>query len=232
MFRRLTAAVTALAAAAWLPAGAQAQERDVKFVLDFISFGRHAPWYVALGKGYFKDEGLNVTILPSKGTADAIRTVVTGGAEFGFIDIPSLVAAGSAGAPVKIVAANYQKPPYCIFSLNPGANVDERQEAGGPRTRLELRVVPAAHLGGGHGNERRRQQDHEDRQYRRGRARADAGRAQGAVDRSLHHERAGHPPRGAGCQAGLPVRGRSRPRDLRQLDRRIRGFPGEGIRRS
>ena len=107
-----------------LTPAAQAQERDVKFVLDFISLGRHAPWYVALGKGYFKEEGLNVTIMPSKGTADAIRNVVTGAAEFGFIDIPSLVAAGGAGSPVKIVAANYQRPPYCIFSLDPGANID------------------------------------------------------------------------------------------------------------
>src|SRR5262250_417746 len=110
---------------------AQAQERDLKFVLDFISLGRHAPWYVALGKGYFKDEGLNVTIMPSKGTADAIRTVATGGAEIGFIDIPSLVASGSAGATVKIVAANYQKPPYCIFTLNPGANVTEPKQMAG-----------------------------------------------------------------------------------------------------
>jgi NitT/TauT family transport system substrate-binding protein len=131
MFRRLIAVVIALAAAAaWLP-GAAAQDRDVKFVLDFISLGRHAPWYVALGKGYFKDEGLNVTIMPSKGTADAIRTVATGGAELGFIDIPSLVASGSAGAGVKIVAANYQKPPYCIFTLNPGANVTEPKQMAG-----------------------------------------------------------------------------------------------------
>jgi NitT/TauT family transport system substrate-binding protein len=133
MFRRLIAVVIALAAAAaWLPVtAAQAQERDVKFVLDFISLGRHAPWYVALGRGYFKDEGLNVTIMPSKGTADAIRTVATGGAELGFIDIPSLVASGSAGAGVKIVAANYQKPPYCIFTLNPGANVTEPKQMAG-----------------------------------------------------------------------------------------------------
>jgi NitT/TauT family transport system substrate-binding protein len=47
-----------------------AEDRDVKFVLDFISLGRHAPWYVALGKGYFKDEGLNVSIMPSKGTRE------------------------------------------------------------------------------------------------------------------------------------------------------------------
>ena len=133
MSRALIAGVMAAAAIATclqLPT-AQAQERDLKFVLDFISLGRHAPWYVALGKGYFKDEGLNVTIMPSKGTADAIRTVATGGADIGFIDIPSLVASGSAGASVKIVAANYQKPPYCIFTLNPGANVTEPKQMAG-----------------------------------------------------------------------------------------------------
>jgi NitT/TauT family transport system substrate-binding protein len=125
MIKRMMAAAVALSLAA--PA-AIAQERDVKFVLDFISLGRHAPWYVALGKGYYKEEGLNVTIMPSKGTADAIRTVVTGAAEFGFIDIPSLVAAGASGSPIKIVAANYQKPPYCIFSIDNGANIDSAKK--------------------------------------------------------------------------------------------------------
>jgi NitT/TauT family transport system substrate-binding protein len=137
----LAAIAIALTIPAAIPA-AQAQNKDVKFVLDFISLGRHAPWYVALGKGYFKEEGLNVTILPSKGTADAIRNVVTGAAEIGFIDIPSLVAAGSAGAPIKIVAANYQKPPYCIFSLNPGANIDSAKKLTG----LELGSSSASFL--------------------------------------------------------------------------------------
>jgi NitT/TauT family transport system substrate-binding protein len=132
MLKRLAAA--ALAAACVMATAAQAQQQDVKFTLDFISLGRHAPWYVALGKGYFKEEGLNVTILPSKGTADAIRSVATGTTELGFIDVPSLVAAGSAASAVKIVAANYQKPPYCIFSLNPGANIDTAKKL----TNLEL----------------------------------------------------------------------------------------------
>jgi NitT/TauT family transport system substrate-binding protein len=104
------------------PEVAPAQERNITFTLDFISLGRHAPWYVAVAKGYFKDEKLNITVVPSKGTADAIRAVDTGIAQLGFIDVPSLVAAGS-GSAVKMVAVNYQKPPYCVFSLNPGANV-------------------------------------------------------------------------------------------------------------
>ena len=108
---------------AFLPIAAGAQERNITFTLDFISLGRHAPWYVALAKGYYKNEGLNVTIVPSKGTADAIRNVDAGLAQIGFIDVPSLVAGGGAAAAVKMVAVNYQKPPYCVFSLNPGANV-------------------------------------------------------------------------------------------------------------
>ena len=121
LVQRLLAA--ALTACTVLAPPAMAQDKDVKFALDFIPLGRHAPWYVALDKGYFKEEKLNVTILPTKGTADAVRYVESGLAEFGFIDVPSLVASGSAGASVRIVAANYQKPPYCVFSLNPGANV-------------------------------------------------------------------------------------------------------------
>jgi NitT/TauT family transport system substrate-binding protein len=126
-------AVLTLVAGTILGAAVQAaaQERKVTFVLDFISLGRHAPWYVALGKGYFKEEGLDVTIQPSKGTADAIRAVVSGIADIGFIDVPSLVAAGEAGGSVKIVAANYQKPPYCVFSLDPGANVTEPKQMAG-----------------------------------------------------------------------------------------------------
>jgi NitT/TauT family transport system substrate-binding protein len=119
LFRKvLTAVLVSLVAAA-----AQAQERKLTFTLDFIALGRHAAWYVPITKGYYKAEGLEVTVIPSKGTADAIKNVDGGIAQIGFIDVPSLVAAGGAGANVKMVAVNYQKPPYCVFSLNPGANV-------------------------------------------------------------------------------------------------------------
>jgi NitT/TauT family transport system substrate-binding protein len=116
---------TLIAALALLlaPLAASAQERKITFTLDFIALGRHAAWYVPISKGYYKAEGLDVTVMPSKGTADAIKNVDAGVAQIGFIDVPSLVAAGSAAAAVKMVAVNYQKPPYCVFSLNPGANV-------------------------------------------------------------------------------------------------------------
>lgn len=41
----------------------------------------------------------------------------------GLIDVPSLAASGSAGNGVKVVAGAYVEAPYCVYSLNPGANV-------------------------------------------------------------------------------------------------------------
>ena len=122
---RAAIAAGALALSTLFPAASALAQApvDVKFTLDFIALGRHAPWYVGVAKGYYKDEGLNVTVMPSKGTADAIKAVESGIADIGFIDIPSLVATGATSS-IKIVAVNYQKAPYCVFSLNPGGNVN------------------------------------------------------------------------------------------------------------
>ncbi len=79
---------------------AASQERKITFTLDFIALGRHAPWYVPIAKGYYKAEGLDVSVVPSKGTADAIKAVESGIAQLGFIDVPSLVAAGGAAAAI------------------------------------------------------------------------------------------------------------------------------------
>lgn len=105
------------------PAHAQEKMTDIVFALDFIILGRHAPIFTALEKGYYKEEGLNVKIIPTKGTAEAIQNVEGGVAQLGFIDVPSLVIARANGSTVKVVSVLYQKAPFAIFSLDPGANV-------------------------------------------------------------------------------------------------------------
>jgi NitT/TauT family transport system substrate-binding protein len=106
-------------------AHAQAPKKmtDITFSLDFIVLGRHAPFFVAIDKGFFKEEGLNVSIIPAKGTAQGIQNVESGLAQIGFIDVASLVVARAEGATVKVVSVIYQKAPFCFFSLDPGANV-------------------------------------------------------------------------------------------------------------
>ena len=61
--------------AAWDPQAQEKKMTDITFSLDFITLGRHAPFFVAIDKGYYKEEGLNVNIIPAKGTAQAIQNV-------------------------------------------------------------------------------------------------------------------------------------------------------------
>jgi NitT/TauT family transport system substrate-binding protein len=101
----------------------------VTFSLDFRALGRHAAWYVALEKGYYKQAGLDVTIIPSQGTAQAIQSVESKAAQFAFSDVAGLVAArANSGATAKMVAVIYQKAPYAVFSLRSGANVSKPEQ--------------------------------------------------------------------------------------------------------
>jgi NitT/TauT family transport system substrate-binding protein len=95
----------------------------VVFSLDFIPLGRHAPWYAAIAEGFFKEEGLDVSIIPSQGGAQVIQNVASGTANLGFMGVPEVAIARSTGAPIKMVAVNYQKQPIAVFSLQSGANV-------------------------------------------------------------------------------------------------------------
>ena len=76
--------------------GGSAQDKPpakVVLSLDFNPLGRHAPWYAALAEGYFKHEGLDVSIIPSQGTAQTIQAVESGIANIAFVDVPSVVLA-------------------------------------------------------------------------------------------------------------------------------------------
>ncbi len=99
--------------------------------LDFIPLGRHAPWYAALAEGYFAQEGLDVSIIPSQGTAQTIQAVEAGTANIAFVDVPSVVIARANGSKLKMVAVNYEKAPYAVFSLSTGANVTSPKQLEG-----------------------------------------------------------------------------------------------------
>ena len=89
---------------------------SVSLITDFGYNGRHAYFFVALDKGYYKAAGLDVKILRGQGSVDAIRQVGAGNATFGFADTGSLVLArANDQIPVKLVASVYARPPQAIF---------------------------------------------------------------------------------------------------------------------
>jgi NitT/TauT family transport system substrate-binding protein len=116
-------AILGATAALAAPALAQAP-RDIVFSLDFTALGRHAGWYVALERGFYREAGMNVRIVPGQGTGQAVQAVESGVAQLSFSDVAALVTARlNSNATTKMVSVIYQKAPYCLFSLESGANV-------------------------------------------------------------------------------------------------------------
>jgi NitT/TauT family transport system substrate-binding protein len=72
--------------------------------LDFIIGGKHAPWFVALEKGFYAKRGLTATIQAGSGSADTVRAIAAGGSDFGFADMSTAIVARTRGTPVLTVA--------------------------------------------------------------------------------------------------------------------------------
>lgn len=111
-FFQLLAAVTLSA----LMTGAAGAQTAVKFALDWKFEGPAAPYFVAIDKGYYKAEGLDVTIDTGPGSVAGIARVAAGTYPLGFFDINSLVKFRDQNPDKAVTAVMmvYDKPPFAI----------------------------------------------------------------------------------------------------------------------
>ena len=60
------------------------------FALDWVIGGQHAPFFYALKKGYFKDEGLDVQLVAGSGPA-TVQQIAAGTYDMGYADVTFLI---------------------------------------------------------------------------------------------------------------------------------------------
>jgi NitT/TauT family transport system substrate-binding protein len=91
----------------------------VKFALDWRFEGPAAPYFVAIDKGYYKAEGLDVTIDSGSGSVEGINRVASGTYPFGFADINSLVRFRDKAENAKVtgILMVYNAPAFSVVTL-------------------------------------------------------------------------------------------------------------------
>jgi len=94
-------------------------QTSVRFTHEWRFEGHVAPFLVPLDKGYWKAEGLNVTVDPGTGSPDVINRVATKAYDLGLADINTLVRYrdNPANAQLKAVMMVYDAAPFSILTL-------------------------------------------------------------------------------------------------------------------
>ena len=136
-----------LAALLAVATSASAQEKFT-FALNWFAVGDHAAYWVALDKGYYKAQGLDVTMDPGQGSAGAVQRVVTGAYQVGFADVNTLVEynAKNPGKEVLCVFMAYDFPPFGVYALKKSGIKEpkdlEGKKLGAPVFDASFRLFP------------------------------------------------------------------------------------------
>ena len=81
-----------------------AQAEDVTLQLKWVTQAQFAGYYVAQAKGFYEEEGLNVTILPGGPDIAPTQVIAGGGADVVVDWMPSALAAREKGLPLVNIA--------------------------------------------------------------------------------------------------------------------------------
>ena len=118
-------ATAVFSAAAWVgsalgptvSAFAQPALVPLTFQLNFAAGGYNAGFALALQEGYYKREGLDVTIEKGQGSGITAQLVASGKADIAYADALAVMQLIARGAPMKVIATIYQSNPNAVTVL-------------------------------------------------------------------------------------------------------------------
>jgi NitT/TauT family transport system substrate-binding protein len=98
-----------------VPSAAAQEKVTVRFTWKLK--GEYAPLFVALDKGYYKAEGLEVDLAEGSGAQTVLKLLAAGQEKFGYGPAVAAAQAVSKGLPVKVVALYQTKAPMGVISF-------------------------------------------------------------------------------------------------------------------
>src|SRR6185437_13973058 len=123
-----------LAAASAFATSARAQALEkFPFRLNWTLYGEHAPFFVALDKGFYKEEGLDVEILEGSGSTTVAQLVANATSPVAYVDAATMMRGVSAGMPIKAVGVTLQQSPMSFIYRADAAKPTKVSEIKGSR---------------------------------------------------------------------------------------------------
>ena len=112
----------------WTGGETEKEVKQTSLLLNWKILGDHAPYFVALKKGWYAEEGLEVDIMLGKGSGFSVQSVDTEKADFAIADTAVAVSGRTKGASVmkrnrsRRLAKSYTLSSPHPPSLRPGSS--------------------------------------------------------------------------------------------------------------
>ncbi len=103
------------------------------FRLNWTLYGEHAPFFVALDKGFYKDEGLDVEIMEGSGSTTVLQLVANNTQPVAYVDAATMMRGVVAGMPVKAAGVTLQQSPMAFIYRADKARPTKIEEIKGSR---------------------------------------------------------------------------------------------------
>ena len=108
------AIVSGLALAA---GNAVAANTPVTFQLNWVAGGANAGFAAAVAEGFYRDVGLDVTLVQGNGSGNTAQLVANGRSEIAYADAVAVSQLIAKGAPMKVLSTVYQSNPNEVSAL-------------------------------------------------------------------------------------------------------------------
>src|SRR6476620_6294148 len=109
--------------------GSARAETKIRFSLDWIPGSVHSPFFIALYKGYYKAEGLDVVIDRGKGSVGLVQQMASGVYDMGYPDISVVEDFDSKNhdRSFPLVMVGYEEAPAAVVVLK-SSNIKEPKQ--------------------------------------------------------------------------------------------------------
>jgi NitT/TauT family transport system substrate-binding protein len=97
----------------------QKASTSIIFLTNYVFMGRHAPFFLGRDKGFYREAGFDLNIVPATGSGFVISAVDSGKGDYGMAESASVVQAVARGATVKGFAVFMDATTSGLASLKP-----------------------------------------------------------------------------------------------------------------